>query len=79
MIDEVDIDETLISNKVSSGEENYEYFISYKDDDYKVKPLCIMLPKISRYVKSYDDETKCMSAILLKRNLIANQYSMKNI
>ena len=29
-------------------------------DDYKVKPFSIVLPKISAYVKSYDDETKWM-------------------
>ena len=27
----------------------------YKDDDHKIKPLCIMLPKTRHtYVKSYD-------------------------
>ena len=29
-------------------------------DNYKVKPLHIMLPKVSAYVKSYDGETKWM-------------------
>ena len=32
----------------------YEYFISYKDDDNKIKLLHIMLPKASAYVKNYD-------------------------
>lgn len=48
MTDDIDIDETVMSSKVSSGEENYKYFMGYKDDDYKIKPLCIMLPKTSR-------------------------------
>ena len=43
---------------VSSGEKNYKYFIGYKNDDHKIKPLHIMLPKTSAYVKSYDGETK---------------------
>ena len=44
---------------ISSGEKNYKYFIGYKDgDDYKIKPLHIMLPIASVYVKSYDSETK---------------------
>ena len=29
-------------------------------DDHKVKPLHIMLPKTSAYVKSYDGQTKLM-------------------
>ena len=35
----------------------YEYFIAYNDDDHKIKPLHITLPKTSAYVKSYDGET----------------------
>ena len=31
----------------------FKYFIGYKDDE-KVKPLSIMLPKISGYTKSSD-------------------------
>ena len=28
------------------------------EDDYKIKLLCIMLPKTSTYVKDHDGETK---------------------
>ena len=37
---------------------NYKYFICYLYDDYKVKPLHIMLPKTREYVKNYDGQTK---------------------
>ena len=30
------------------------------DDDYKIKPFSIVLPKTSAYVKSYDGKTKWM-------------------
>ena len=33
---------------------NYKYFIGYKDDDHKNKPLRIMLQKASAYVKRYE-------------------------
>ena len=33
LIDDVDIDKKLISNKVSFSEKNYKYFIGYKNDD----------------------------------------------
>ena len=42
---------------VFSAEKNYKCFIGYKDDDYKIKPLRIMLPKRSPYAKICDDET----------------------
>ena len=50
----VDIGKVLVSSKISSGEKIYKYFIGYLYDDYKVKPLHIMFPKTSAYVKSYD-------------------------
>ena len=56
----VDIDNVLVSKKVSSGEKNYKYFIGYLYDDYKIKPLHIMLPKTSLNVKLYHGQTKCM-------------------
>ena len=32
---------------ISSGEKNYKYFIGYKDDDYEIKLLSIILTKSS--------------------------------
>ena len=57
---DVNIDKVLVSNKVSSGEKNYKYFIGYLYHNDKVKPLHIMLPKTSAYAKGYDGETKWM-------------------
>ena len=36
---------------ISSGEKKYKYFISYKDFGHKIKPLGIMLQKMSAYGK----------------------------
>ena len=48
----------LVPNEIPSG--NYKYFVDYLYDDYKVKPLHIMLPKTSAYIKSNDGQTKWM-------------------
>ena len=53
---------------------NYERFIGYMDDNYKIKLLCIMLPKRSTYVESYGGEVIWMHFViedyeLLKRYL----------
>ena len=73
---DVDIDKILTSNKTSSVEKNYKYFIGYLDDDYniKYKPLCIMLPKRSTYVKNYDGETKWMN-FFIKDNDLLKRYN----
>ena len=57
LLEHADIEKVLVSNKISSGEKSYKYFIGYLHNDYKVKPLHIMLPKKSAYVRNYD----CMS------------------
>ena len=57
LLEHADIEKVLVSNKISSGEKSYKYFIGYLHNDYIVKPLHIMLPKKSAYVRNYD----CMS------------------
>ena len=46
----------LLVNKTTEK----KYFTGYLYDNHKVKPLHIMLPKTSAYVKSYDGRTKWM-------------------
>ena len=41
----VDIDNILISNKISSRKKNYKYIIDNIDNDYKIKPFSFVLPK----------------------------------
>ena len=59
------------------------------DDDYKIKPLHIMLLKTSAYVKNYDHKTKWMFFCIeddiwnkvshtIKKNLIRNSSKTKN-
>ena len=42
------------------GGKHYRYLICYSYNDNKVKPLHIMLPKTSAFVKVYDAQTKWM-------------------
>ena len=59
-LEDVDINNILVSNKISSSEKSCEYFIGYLYDDYTIKSLHIMLPKVSAYGKIYDGQTKWM-------------------
>ena len=54
----VDIEKVLVSPKISFGEKNYIYIIGYLHNDNRVKPLHIMLPKTSAYIKGYDGQFK---------------------
>ena len=51
---DVDTEKVLVlSKKISSVEKNYKCFIGSLYNDDKIKPLNMMLPKTSAYVKSY--------------------------
>ena len=65
-----------LSDKTSSGEKNYKYFIGYLYNDNTVKALHKMLPKTSTYVKNYDIQTKWMY-FLIKDDDLLKKY--KNI
>ena len=62
----------MASNKFSFGKNVFKYFIGYKDVK-KVRPLCILLPKISQYRRDFD-ETKYMP-FLIKENALSEKYN----
>ena len=78
LLGDVDINNIPISNMVSSGEKMYKYFIGYKDDDYKIKPLHIMFPKTSAYAKGYDGETKWMNVCIKDNDLLKKHNNIWN-
>ena len=39
----------------------FKYFIGYSHDDDVIRPLCIILPKMSGYIKYFDNGGKNMS------------------
>ena len=59
----------MISDKVWCGKKGFKYFNGYKDLD-KIKPLWIMLPKMSRSDKYFDD-TKYLPFSIKDEELLA--------
>ena len=57
-LEDIDINSVLVSNKIFSGGENHQQFIGCLHDDYKIKPLHLMLSKMRAFVKRYDVQTK---------------------
>ena len=52
LIDNVDINKTVASSKVSFSKRDFKYFVGYKAK--KIRPLCIFLPKMSAYRTDFD-------------------------
>ena len=53
-LEDVDINNIIVSNKISSDNKNYKYAIGYLYDYYEIKQLHTMLLKTSMHVKHYD-------------------------
>ena len=53
-INNIDINKIMVSNKVSFCKKGFKYFIGYKNGK-KVRPLCILLPKMSVYRRDFNE------------------------
>ena len=48
----VNVDQIVISDKFKLSDEGFKYFIGYQEGEI-VKPLCIILPQMSGYIKYF--------------------------
>ena len=74
----VDIEQVLVSSKISFGEKYYNYLIGYLYNNHKVKPLHMMLPKSSACVKSYDGQTKWLCFLIEDDDLLEKYNTIWN-
>ena len=51
----------LVSYKFKHSDDGFIYFIDYLHDDDVIRPLCIILPQMSGYIKYFDNGGKNMS------------------
>ena len=51
----------VVSNKVSFGKKDLEYFLEYEDDSEKIMILRILLPKMSAYEEDLIKLSICVS------------------
>ena len=49
----INIDQIVVSDKFNHYNDGYKYFIGYQEGEI-VKPLCIILPKMSGYIKYFE-------------------------
>ena len=62
----------VVSDRFKHSEEGSEYFIGYQEDEI-VKPLCIILPQMNGYIKSFENGGKNMS-FLIKNSEVCEKY-----
>ena len=68
----VNVDQIVISDKFKHSDEGFKYFIGYQEGEV-VKPLCIILPQMSGYIKYFENGGKNMS-FLIKDDEVWEKY-----
>ena len=74
----VDTNKIVIFDNFKHGDNGFKYFIGHKDDNI-IRPLCIILPQLSRYIKYFEKGGKNKSfmikddSVLVKYNEIWNK------
>ena len=68
----VDLDQIVVSYKFKHNDKGFKYFIGYLENRI-VKPLCIILPQMSEYIKYFENGSKNMS-FFIKDNKVWDKY-----
>ena len=71
-LSDVDTSKIVVSNTWKINDTTSKFFIGYLRED-AIKPLCIILPQMSRFIKYFEDGNKNMS--FMADNDIYSQYS----
>ena len=66
------VDQIVVYDKFKHNNECFKYFIGYQEGEI-VKPLCIILPQMSGYIKYFENGGKNMS-FLIKDNEVWDKY-----
>ena len=68
----VESDQIVVSHKFKHNDEGFNYFIGYLKGEI-IKPLCIVLPQMSGYIKYFENVSKKMS-FLIKDDEVWDKY-----
>ena len=68
----VNLDQIVVSNKFKHSDDGFKHFIGYLEGGI-VKPLCIILPQMSGYIKYFKNGGKNMS-FLIRDNEVWEKY-----
>ena len=59
----VNVDQIVVTDKFKHTDDGFKYSIGYKEWEI-VKPLCIVLPQMSGYIKYFENRSKNMSFVM---------------
>ena len=62
-LDSVNVDQIVVADNFKHSDDGFKYFIGYKEGEI-FKPICIILPQLSGYIKYFEDGGKNMSFMI---------------
>ena len=72
-LDLLNADQIVVSEKFKHSDDGFKYFIGYKEGEI-VKPLCIILPQMTGYIKYFENGGKNMSFVI-KDDDVLDKYN----
>ena len=76
--DSVDLNKIAVSSKWKINNTTCKYLCGYLDNDV-VQPLCFILPRMSGYIKYFDDGAKNISFIMDDKEVYAKYNKIWNV
>ena len=68
-LDLVNFDQMVLPDKFKHNDDGFKYFIGYKEGEI-VKPLCIVLPRMTGYIKYFENGVKNMFFVIKNDDLL---------
>ena len=76
-LDLVNVYQIVLSDKFKHSDDGFKYFIGYKEGEI-VKPLCIILPQMSGYIKYFENGGKNMSSVTKVEDVLNKYNKIRN-
>ena len=78
MLDSVDLSKIVVSSRWKLNDTTYKYFCGYLNNDV-IKPLCVILPQMSGYIKYFDNSGKNMSFVTDDKEIYKKYNKIWNV
>ena len=62
-LDLINVDQIVVPDKFKHSDDGFKYFIGCKEGEI-VKPLCIILPQMTGYIKYFENGGKIVSFVI---------------
>ena len=78
-INEVDIEEMVLSHKKSYGKDSFKYFIGFRHKGNAFpSPLCVKLPQMNEYAKYFDENRKYINLLVNDKEMLEKYTEIWN-